>query len=138
MPTKDIIHDAVRNALIKEGWQITHDPFHLRYDETGLFIDLAAERFIAAEKANRKIAVEIKSFISESPFYEFHLALGQFLNYQFILEEREPQRILYLAVPLDSYSTFFNRRLVQSIIERYHLRFIVCEVEQEVIIQWIN
>lgn len=27
MATADIIHDAVKNALIKDGWAITHDPY---------------------------------------------------------------------------------------------------------------
>jgi hypothetical protein len=27
---KDLFHDAVRNALIKDGWQITDDPFFLK------------------------------------------------------------------------------------------------------------
>jgi hypothetical protein len=26
---KDIYHQAVRNALEKEGWTITHDPFRI-------------------------------------------------------------------------------------------------------------
>ena len=26
MPVKDIYHDTVKNALIKDGWTITHDP----------------------------------------------------------------------------------------------------------------
>ena len=27
MPAKDIYHDAVKNALIKDGWTILADPF---------------------------------------------------------------------------------------------------------------
>ena len=30
MPAKDIHHDTVKNALIKDGWTITHDPLRLR------------------------------------------------------------------------------------------------------------
>ncbi len=29
MPARDIHHDAVRNALVKDGWAITHDPLHV-------------------------------------------------------------------------------------------------------------
>ncbi|CCQ59468.1 hypothetical protein CWATWH0005_1292 [Crocosphaera watsonii WH 0005] len=29
MPAKDIYHDAVKNALIKDGWKITDDPLIL-------------------------------------------------------------------------------------------------------------
>ncbi len=44
-------------------------------------IDLGAERLIAAQKQDERIAVEIKSFIAPSAIYEFHTALGQSLNY---------------------------------------------------------
>ena len=33
MPAKDIYHDTVKNALIKDGWTITHDPLHSRTEE---------------------------------------------------------------------------------------------------------
>lgn len=29
MPRRDLYHDTVRNALIKDGWTITHDPLIL-------------------------------------------------------------------------------------------------------------
>jgi hypothetical protein len=40
MPAKDIYHDTVKNALIKDGWTITHDPLVLRWGTTDVFIDL--------------------------------------------------------------------------------------------------
>jgi hypothetical protein len=63
---KDLFHDAVRNALIKDGWQITDDPFFLKVGGVEFYIDLGAEKLIAAERNNEKIAVEIKSFINPS------------------------------------------------------------------------
>jgi hypothetical protein len=33
MPAKDRIHHAVKNALIKDGWTITHDPYRLEVGE---------------------------------------------------------------------------------------------------------
>jgi hypothetical protein len=30
MPAKDIFHDAVKIALQKDGWTITHDPLFIR------------------------------------------------------------------------------------------------------------
>lgn len=56
---KDLFHDAVRNALIKDGWQITEDPLFLKIGGVELYIDLGAEKLIAAERNNEKIAVEI-------------------------------------------------------------------------------
>lgn len=57
MPTRDVIHDTVKNALIKDGWTITADPYVIEYEDLSLFVDLAAERTLAAEKDGRKIAL---------------------------------------------------------------------------------
>ena len=69
---KDLYHNQVKNALQKDGWQITHDPYELRVGGVEIYIDLAAEQVIAAQKGKVKIAVEIKSFISPSTISDFH------------------------------------------------------------------
>ena len=98
---KDIFHNTVKIALQKDGWKITHDPYQLRCGVADVYIDLAAEEAIAAEKEGRKIAVEVKSFAGGSTISEFHTALGQFLNYRVAIEvSSEPERILYLAAPI--------------------------------------
>ncbi|NJR73799.1 MAG: fatty-acid oxidation protein subunit alpha [Scytonema sp. CRU_2_7] len=106
---KDVFHQQVKNALIKDGWSITHDPLTIRISEAvKLQIDLAAESAIAAERDSEKIAVEIKSFIGDSDISAFHTALGQYLNYYQALEEQEPDRIVYLAIPSETYQDFFS------------------------------
>ena len=67
MPARDIYHDTVKAALVKDGWTITHDPVRLRLRRgKNLFIDLGAERILAAGRGAEKIAVEIKSFVRAS------------------------------------------------------------------------
>jgi len=67
MPAKDIYHSVVRHALEKEGWTITDDPLVIQIDQKkSVYIDLGAENLLAAEKADKKIAIEIKSFIGKS------------------------------------------------------------------------
>jgi len=69
---RDIFHQQFKNALIKDGWKITHDPLTIRISEAvKLQIDLAAESAIAAERNAEKIAVEIKIFISDSDITRF-------------------------------------------------------------------
>lgn len=136
---KDIFHDTVKLALQKDGWTITHEPYRLRYGIADIYIDLAAEEAIAAEKAGRKIAVEVKSFVSGSTISEFHTALGQFLNYRIALEaSEEPDRILYLAVPRDVYQTFLRFEPAKTAINRYDVRLIVYNSDREAIEQWIE
>jgi hypothetical protein len=31
MPARDKFHEAVKNALIKDGWQITADPLTIKF-----------------------------------------------------------------------------------------------------------
>ncbi|MEG4242151.1 XisH family protein [Microcoleus sp. MON2_D6] len=136
---KDLFHNRVKIALQKDGWKITHDPYQLRYGVADVYIDLAAEEAIAAEKEGRKIAVEVKSFVGGSTISEFHTALGQFLNYRVALEvSSEPERILYLAVPTDTYQSFLRFEPAKTVIERYEIRLIIYNPTREAIDQWID
>ena len=138
MAAKDLFHEAVRRGLEKDQWIVTDDPLELEWEEVKVKIDLAAERLIAAERGEEKIAVEIKSFIGTSAISDFHTALGQFLNYRIMQEVNEPDRLLYLAVPLETYKTFFQSRFAQVVIERHQLKLIVYEPITEEIVQWIS
>lgn len=66
MPAKDIYHDCVKQALIKDGWSITKDPLRLRWGRKDMYVDLGAEKLFLAEKQNVTIAVEIKTFAAVS------------------------------------------------------------------------
>ena len=136
MAAKDIFHDAVKHALEKDGWTVTHDPLFLSFGGIDMYIDLGAERILAAERGNEKIAVEIKSFVGPSATTEFSLALGQFLKYQLALEEEQPDRVLYLAIPIDAEREFFRLELPRRLVERYHVRLLIYDPEEEVIVKW--
>ena len=90
---------------------------------------------LGAEQNGRKIAIEIKSFRNPSALSDFHVALGQYLNYQYALEIREPERKLYLAVPVDAYERFFVGRFARQMIRRHNLNIIVFSTKKE-IVQW--
>jgi hypothetical protein len=136
---RDIFHNVVRVALEKEGWKITDDPYRLRYGIADVYIDLAAEMAIAAEREGRKIAVEIKSFAGGSAISEFHTALGQFLNYRIALEvANELDRELYLAVPSDVQKDFLRFEPAKIVIDRYQVKLIIYDIKKEVITQWIE
>ncbi|MGB7086570.1 MAG: XisH family protein [Phormidesmis sp.] len=137
MAAKDRFHAVVRRALEKEQWAITDDPLRLDVGGTKFEIDLGAEQLLAAERGSEKIAIEIKTFLSDSPLTDYHAALGQFLNYRLALEISDPTRVLYLAVPVGAYETFFRREFAQISIERYQIKQIIYDPTQEVIVQWI-
>jgi hypothetical protein len=139
MSRKDQFHQAVKNAIEKDGWLITHDPFTIQISEAvKLKIDLGAESTIAAQREQKKIAIEIKSFITDSDISEFHAALGQYLNYIQALEDKEPDRTLYLAVPLETYGDFFQMPFIQKSLKRHTINIIIYDPIQEEIKEWIS
>lgn len=80
----------------------------------------------------------MKSFLGDSPLTDYHSALGQFLNYRLVLEESQPERILYLAVPSIAYAAFFKREFAQISLEHYQVKLIVYDPVNEVVEEWIN
>jgi len=75
MPARDLYHETVKTALIKDQWVITHDPLTLKLGKKDFYIDLGASYLLAAEKVDRKIAVEIKSFTGHSDIDDLEMNL---------------------------------------------------------------
>lgn len=101
-----------------------------------MFIDLGAE-IIAAEHAGKRIAVEVKSFFGRSEISELERALGQFVLYRTLLEQREPERILYLAVPELILTNLFEDSLGQLLIQEQNLRVLGFDPTQEEVTKWL-
>ncbi len=129
---KDIIHDAVKQALIKDGWVITHDQYNIRFGTDDMFADLAAE------KEEKVIIVEVKSFRGPSSLQDFKEALGQYILYLTILAIIAPDYKLYLAVSEAVYRDAFQRPTIQKTIETQHIALIVVDIHHKEIVQWIN
>lgn len=138
MPAKDFYHAQVKQALIKDGWEITDDPLTFKYGKKDVFIDLGAEEILAAEKRGRRIAVEIKSFIGDSEVEDLKNALGQFVLYHDILVKLQPDRILYLAVRDTTFEDIFAEPIGQVLLENKRVKLIVFNANTEEITQWIE
>jgi hypothetical protein len=137
MPARDLYHDAVVQALLADGWTITHDPLRLAFGARDFYVDLAAELPIAAERGEQRIAVEVKSFVGASNIRELELAVGQFALYREVLSRLELGRQLYLAVPLPIHETLFAEPIGQLMIETQSLRLVVFDPSRRRITQWI-
>lgn len=138
MPAKDMFHDLVKRALQQDGWVITHDPLFIEWGEAEIYVDLGAEKLLAAEKGQQKIAVEVKSFLAPSVMSEFHTAVGQYIDYRTVLEAEEPERRLYLAISNDVYQSFFQRPFAQRVVENNRIALLVYHIRQEAIVRWIE
>lgn len=138
MPAKDIYHQVVKQALIKAGWRITHDPFPLIWAKRNLSIDLGAEQLLAAETQERRIAVGVKSFLRESRIADLEQALGQYTLYYDILGRTEPERELYLAIPLSAYLELFEGdQFAQILLENNRLKLLVFNPQTQEIVKWV-
>ena len=112
MPKKDSAHEIVKVALEKEGWTITD------------------------EKQGEQIAIEIKSFDENTPFYSFYEILGQFLMYELaLLEQIEPYE-LFIAISVLGFKKLDDAPIFQRAINKFGLKFIIFEPISQTIIEW--
>lgn len=122
MPAKDTYHQSVRKALEKEGWIITDDPYIISYGERFLFIDLGATELISTDgiigavRGEQKIAIEIKNFRSKSPIVDLEQAIGQYILYQLLLKQVDPERTIYLAITDKMNEEIFREPIGQLVI----------------------
>lgn len=137
MPAKDLYHDAVKAALVKDNWTIVADPYRIQYKDINLYADLAAEP-IAVERAGQKIVVEIKSFVGRSLMTDFHLAVGQYKVYEMLLQETAPEYDLYLAIDDITYINFFRREGIEFLVRASQLKIFVVDIDKQEIVQWIS
>jgi hypothetical protein len=138
MPARDFYHDVFRNALLRDGWHITHDPLRLRFSGRDFYVDLGAEPVIAAELAAERVAIEVKSFIGRSILTDLERAFGQFLIYRDVLGELDPDRKMYLAVPEDIQIEIFETELGQLLIRNHDLKIVVFDPLTSRILRWIT
>ncbi len=148
MPKRDIIHYFVKEALIKDGWKITDDPYIISYGERFLFVDLGASetsttnqitgQFIGAERQGKRIAVEIKEFRGKSAIIELEQAIGQYVLYRLLLNRVDPERDLYLAITDITYTDIFSEPIGELVISDLPLQLVVVDIAKEEIQQWIS
>jgi hypothetical protein len=137
MPQRDRHHMAVRRALEKIGWVITHDPLILPFDTTRVFVDLTAHQ-VGSNGVPGNVSIEIKVF-SGSPFVdELEGALGQYILYRGLLDLYHPHYALYLAVPQSIYETRFQGRDILYVLSQNQIRLMVYNEKREEIVQWIQ
>lgn len=138
MPAKDLYHNQVRNALIKEGWRITRDSYQIKFKEIKLYADLAAESMFSAQKEQQQIIVEVKSFLGSSRIRDFESAIGQYILYRLYLSEVFPEATVYLAITREVYRSFFLKEAIKFATTELKINLIIFDVEQERIVEWIN
>jgi hypothetical protein len=146
MPPRDALHGIVEQALIKNGWRITDDPFVISYGERFLFVDLGAVereepstpgRLVGAEREGERIAIEIKPFQRPSRIADLEQAIGQYVLYRLLLAHVDPDRLIYLAITDVVFDEFFSEPIGELVVQELPLQLLVVNPEKVEIRQWI-
>lgn len=138
MSARDLYHDAVVHALVADGWAITHDPLTLALGGRDLYVDLGATHVtVGAEREGRRIAVEVKSFLSPSPVRDLEEAVGQYAVYRSVMAQVDADRVLYLAVPRRTFEGIFAERIGQAVLASEALRIVVFDERNEKVVRWL-
>lgn len=135
---RDFYHEQVKEALLKDGWTITADPYILKLGgKDSVEIDIGAEKVIQAERDGTKIVVEVKSFLNRSIIYDFHQAYGQFIFYRKALINLGHDPVLYLAMPEDTYREFSNKPYYRDFMQA-EMSLLIYDPNKKIITRWIN
>ena len=135
---RDLFHQDVKEALIKQGWTVTDDPLSFKIGKMQVQIDLGAERLIAAEKGTERIAIEIKTFGSLSFITALYEAIGKYIIYRNVLKRIQPDRILFLALPESIFDRFFEESVIQETVQEEGINLILYNQTDKLITRWIR
>jgi hypothetical protein len=134
LPAKARYHDAVKNALIKDGWTIEDEQFTLTIDKRNLWIDLRASK----GEPQFIILIEVKELAEvDSAVEALANALGKYELYQVALHDSNFNYPLYLAVTRQSYDGILSERLGKLVLNRVPIPLLIFDAESEVILKWI-
>jgi hypothetical protein len=147
MPQRDTIHNLVKQAIIKDGWEITDAPYIISYGERFLFVDIGAResdgleqiqgQFIGAKQDNSRIAIEIKEFRGKSVIADLEQAIRQYVLYRLLLAQVDPEREIYLAITDLTYNEIFSEPIGKVVISDLPLKLLVVDLERAEVKQWI-
>lgn len=139
MPAKNADHDIVREALVADGWTITHDPLRAQFAGRDVFIDLGAEQnALTAEKDGRRIAVEIQSFAGRSEVRNLQEAAGQYGMYRLVLRRSDPDRALFMAVAREVYDDILSEPLGQAMLAEFEIALLVYDSTTRRVLRWTS
>ena len=137
MPRLDAYHDNVKNALVKDGWQVTRDHLSVRYGGLHVQIDLAAEKQ-SNDDLSRKAVIEVKVFEGTSFVNNFEKAIGQYSLYRFLLKNTLLESELFLAITETIYMKFFSLQAVREYVTEHGIYLLIFDPKTEEVIAWIK
>jgi len=135
MPKLDQCHEQVVRALQKDGWTVGAKPVTVRTDTRKIFIDAGASRKVNGS-IQQIMLIEIKCFPDrDSTTEELYIAIGQYIVYRAVLQDRQIDIPLYLAVPEDVYKDVFDSTIQRGMSDN-KIKAIIVDLSTETISEW--
>jgi hypothetical protein len=132
---RDLYRNQVRNALLREGWRITHNALRLQRAQ-GETVTPNVAPLLAAEKDERKIAVAINSFVGSSTLEDLQHIFRQLARSRVLLHSMDPDYTVYLALRQAVYHALCAAPTGPSLLKRAPCSLLVFEPRTEVIVHW--
>lgn len=115
---------------------VTNDPLDVRVEGATLYIDLATERVLEAQKGKEQIIVEIKSLLKKSLLESIYGALGQYIVYRDALKEVEIKRDIYLVIAAQKYERIKEVPFLIRCLEKNKVKLIIVNIKKQKIEEW--
>jgi len=134
MPAKDRYHDALKRALLKEGWAIDDEQITLTVDERHLWIDLQISHHVSRQI----FLVEVKELSEvDSPIEALANALGKIALYRLAIRLEKIEIPIVLAVSEASYNGILSEVIGQHSVTEANIPLIVFNPQKEEIVLWM-
>lgn len=117
------------------GWTVGTKPVTVRSDARKIFIDAGASRQVNGS-IQQIMLIEIKCFPDrDSTTEELYIAIGQYIVYRAVLQDRQIDIPLYLAIPEDVYEEVFDSTIQRGMRDN-KIKAIIVNLDTEVIAAW--
>ena len=116
----------------------TGDTANLREELGDLLLQVVFHSTIGAERGSERIAVEISSFVADSPVRDLQEVVGQFVIYRALLAKTEPDRSLFLAVSTRVYDSILSEPIGQLVAAEVGWRVMVFDPTKQEVVRWIS
>ena len=138
MPTQDLYHDVVRDALRKDGWRLTHTALQLKARVESGTGELWEGPWLIADKDERKVAVAVNSFVGRSSPADLTQMWSQLALARPQLHAMDADRVVYMAVRQATYVACLEGTEGDRLLAKEHIQLLVFDPRAEVIVQWAS
>src|SRR4051812_14518573 len=138
MSTREQFRVAVKNALIKDGWTISHDPYLAPFLDGRESYEFASERPMGAERANERIVVEVRSCVGDYELDRFAAALGRYELSRYLVRKGGLDCSIWLAIPDLVYMSVLGMDGGRELQADLRLKLVVIDPFREQVWHWIE